>query len=311
MQGGESTLEDRQEKRGTHRKGAERSDVFTSRPRTHLSWSFPACSSRIKHRRWTKIEPKQRESEQKTKSREKETENRNLKVFKSEYVAPIHTTPIHTSMQIINQRNKWKRQSFFLCPLKKNKTKQFEMKKKSRTHGCTVHTDCRQDWHEDGQTILGTQTTPNYSKIITWHVTRRVDFWSTPKCTMSTVHRRGIKELAMRDIWEKLEIARAGLRSCEILALPCHSVSVVRFNVEKFVYKVWRIQWLTWWFKNFTQSKKLRMVQMKVSVDATCYSAPGLWPSRSLFVWLPMPLLICIVCSRKRVKSYTSVIFLV
>lgn len=144
-----------------------------------------------------------------------------------------------------------KRQSFFLC-LKKN---QFEMKKKSRTNGCTVHTDRRQNWHEDGQTILGTQTTPNYSKIITWHVTRRVDFWSTPKCTMSTVHRRSIKELAMRDIWEKLEITRAGLRSCEILALPCHSVSVVRFNVEKFVYKVWRIQWLTWWFKNFTQSK--------------------------------------------------------
>ncbi len=147
-------------------------------------------------------------------------------------------------MQVINHRNKSKRRPFLSL---KN---QFETK--SRTSNCTVHKDCHQDRHEDGQTVLATQT-PNYSKnhnVVhkeegTFLINTKVHYVN---CTSEEL------ELAMRNIW-KVRDCRAGWRSCEILALPCHSVSVVRFNVKKLFTKVWRIQWLTWWFKNFTQSK--------------------------------------------------------
>lgn len=56
---------------------------------------------------------------------------------------------------------------------------------------------------------------------------------------MLTVHRRATVEVSDEEVHEKkLEIAEQGWRSCEILALPCHSVSVVRFYVKKVFTKV-------------------------------------------------------------------------
>lgn len=80
---------------------------------------------------------------------------------------------------------------------------------------------------------------------------------------MLTVRHRSIR-VSNEKYMRKVRDCRAGWSSCEILALPCHSVSVVRFNVKKLFTKVWRIQWLTWWFKTL-HSQKLRMVQIKVA----------------------------------------------
>lgn len=70
-----------------------------------------------------------------------------------------------------------------------------------------------------------------------WHITSTEHFLLTPKCTMLTVGYRSTK-VSNEKYMRKVRDCRVGWSSCEILALPCHSVSVVRFNVKELFTKV-------------------------------------------------------------------------
>lgn len=134
-----------------------------------------------------------------------------------------HTQTCVTSMQVINHRTKNK-EGLSLASKTILKWKRQNQKQNRETYS-THRSRLTRKWTNNITVTIKKSTSSNYRKIIKWHITRRIYFWSTPKCTMLTVRHRSIR-VRNEKYMRKVRDCRAGCSSCEILALPCHSVSV-------------------------------------------------------------------------------------